>query len=84
MKTNPLLKKIVTLAEEKKAEELIALNVTKITSLSDYFVICSAKNIIQVKAIADNIKDNIHNLHTFFIFFSYKYISNLSKFDFII
>ena len=59
MKTNPLLKKIVTLAEEKKAEELVALNVTKITSLSDYFVICSAKNMIQVKAIADNIKDNI-------------------------
>ncbi|MBC8227067.1 MAG: ribosome silencing factor [Candidatus Marinimicrobia bacterium] len=59
MKTNPLLKKIVGLAEEKKAEDLVTLNVSKITSLSDYFVICSAKNLIQVKAIADNIKDNI-------------------------
>ncbi len=59
MKTNPLLKQIVGLAEEKKAEDLVTLNVSKITSLSDYFVICSAKNLIQVKAIADNIKDNI-------------------------
>ena len=59
MKTNPLLKKIVGLAEEKKAEDLVTLNVSKITSLSDYFVICSATNLIQVKAIADNIKDNI-------------------------
>ena len=58
MKTNPLLKQIVTLAEEKKAEDLVTLNISKITSLSDYFVICSAKNLIQVKAIADNIKDN--------------------------
>ena len=41
MKTNPLLKQIVNLAEEKKAEDLVALNVSKITSLSDYFVICS-------------------------------------------
>ena len=59
MKTNPLLKQIVGLAEEKKAEDLVTLNISKLTSLSDYFVICSAKNLIQVKAIADNIKDNI-------------------------
>ena len=58
MKINPLLKQIVNLAKEKKAEDLVALNVSKITSLSDYFVICSANNLIQVKAIADNIKDN--------------------------
>jgi len=59
MKANPLVKEIVNLAGEKKAEDLVALNVSKITSLSDYFIICSAKNLIQVKAIADNIKDNI-------------------------
>tara|TARA_X000000368_G_scaffold392177_1_gene356742 strand:- start:1545 stop:1877 length:333 start_codon:yes stop_codon:yes gene_type:complete len=58
MKTNPLVKQIANLAGEKKAEDLVALNVSKITSLSDYFIICSAKNIIQVKAIADNIRDN--------------------------
>ena len=43
----------------KKAEDIVAMNVSKITSLSEYFVICSAKNLIQVKAIADNIKDNM-------------------------
>ena len=45
MKTNPLVKQIVRLAGEKKAEDLVALNVSKITSLSDYFIICSAKNL---------------------------------------
>ena len=50
---------MLTSLEKKKAEDLVALNVSKITSLSDYFIICSAKNLIQVKAIADNIKDNI-------------------------
>jgi len=59
MSAKKLLKKIVTLSEDKKAENLVALDVSNITSLSEYFVVCSASNLIQVKAIADNIKDNI-------------------------
>ena len=59
MSSKPLLKKIVSLADDKKAENIVALDVSKITSLSEYFVVCSASNLIQVKAIADNIKENI-------------------------
>ena len=59
MSSKKILTKIISLAEDKKAEDIVAMNVSKITSLSEFFVICSAKNLIQVKAIADNIKDNI-------------------------
>jgi len=59
MSSKKILNKIISLAEDKKAEDIVAMNVSKITSLSEFFVICSAKNLIQVKAIADNIKDNI-------------------------
>tara|TARA_B100001113_G_scaffold70268_1_gene54406 strand:- start:1112 stop:1441 length:330 start_codon:yes stop_codon:yes gene_type:complete len=59
MSSKKILNKIISLAEDKKAENIVAMNVSKITSLSEFFVICSAKNLIQVKAIADNIKDNI-------------------------
>ena len=59
MSSKKTLNKIISLAEDKKAEDIVAINVSKITSLSEFFVICSAKNLIQVKAIADNIKDNI-------------------------
>ena len=59
MSSKKILNKIVSLAKDKKAEDIVAMNVSKITSLSEYFVICSAKNLIQVKAIADNIKDNM-------------------------
>lgn len=59
MSSKPLLKKIVSLADDKKAENIVALDVSNITSLSEYFVVCSASNLIQVKAIADNIKENI-------------------------
>ena len=59
MSAKKLLKKIVTLSDDKKAENIVAMDVSSITSLSEYFVVCSASNLIQVKAIADNIKDNI-------------------------
>jgi len=59
MSSKKILNKIISLAEDKKAENIVSMNVSKITSLSEFFVICSAKNLIQVKAIADNIKDNI-------------------------
>jgi len=59
MSSKKTLNKIISLAEDKKAEDIVAINVSQITSLSEFFVICSAKNLIQVKAIADNIKDNI-------------------------
>ena len=35
------------------------MDVSNITSLSEYFVVYSTRNLIQVKAIADNIKDNV-------------------------
>ena len=59
MTTKKLLKDIVACAEEKKAEDILALDVSKITTISKYFVICSASNSIQVKSIADNIRDNV-------------------------
>tara|TARA_Y100001949_G_scaffold145376_1_gene128527 strand:- start:623 stop:952 length:330 start_codon:yes stop_codon:yes gene_type:complete len=59
MSSKKILNKVISLAKDKKAEDIVAMNVSKITSLSEYFVICSAKNLIQVKAIADNIKDNM-------------------------
>ncbi len=49
---------IAGLALEKTAENVISLDVRKITSLTDFFIICSADTDIQVKAISDNIRKN--------------------------
>ena len=49
MSSKSLLKKIISLADDKKAENIVALDVSKITSLSEYFVVCSASNLIQKK-----------------------------------
>ncbi len=51
-----LVRGIADLALEKQAENVIALDVRGITSMTDHFVFCSADTDVQVKAIADNHK----------------------------
>ena len=50
------LKEIINLAREKKAIDLIAIDVRGLSSITDFFVICSGDSEPQVKAIADNIR----------------------------
>jgi len=47
------------LALQKKANRVKILDVHKITSMTDFFVICSGTSDIQVKAITDHIVDEI-------------------------
>ena len=51
-----LVDTIVDCALDKKAEKLIVLEVNHITSLTDYFIICSANTEPQIKAICDSIR----------------------------
>ena len=54
--SSDLVNTIVECALEKKAEGLIVLDVFKLTTLSDHFIICSANTEPQIKAICDNIR----------------------------
>ena len=54
--TQTILDAIIDKALEKKASDLIVLNVTSLTSITDYFLICSANTEPQIKAICDNIR----------------------------
>jgi ribosome-associated protein len=49
----------VAAALDKKAFELDVLQVTELTSIADYFVICSANTERQTQAIADNILEKL-------------------------
>ena len=50
------------IAEGKKAEGTIVLDVRKVTVLADFFVICGASSPAQVKAIVDNIEKTLASL----------------------
>jgi ribosome-associated protein len=46
-------------AREKKAIDLIVLDLRSIQSFTDFFVICSGQNTRQVQAIADAVEDTL-------------------------
>lgn len=48
-------------ALDKKAFELDVLRVAELTSIADYFILCSASNERQTQAIADNIVDTLRS-----------------------
>ncbi len=61
IKTRELAEKIAGLGWEKKAENLVVLEVSQIVSYTDYLIIMSGQSDRQVLAIADNIEDRLHD-----------------------
>ena len=46
-------------ADEKKARDIVQMNMVGLMSTNDYFIICSANTATQVRAIADNIEEKM-------------------------
>ncbi|VBB06800.1 ribosomal silencing factor during starvation [Lucifera butyrica] len=57
--TNQLPEMIAAAADDKKARDIVILDMQGISSVTDFFVICSANSTTQVAAIADNIEEKL-------------------------
>jgi ribosome-associated protein len=51
------------LAEEKKAEDIVVLDLRELSSVTDYFVIASGLSEPHLRAIVDNIRDKLRDDH---------------------
>lgn len=49
-------KRIVEIADLKKAHDIELIEIKDVSSITDYFVICTANSELQVKAVADEIE----------------------------
>ena len=56
-----LARRVVELAEDKKAADIVLLDLTGLTTLADYFVICSGGSERQLDAIADGIVETLRD-----------------------
>ncbi len=57
-RNSKLFKTILKALQDKKAENIVSLDLRKIPeAVADFFIICEATSKIQVKAIADNVED---------------------------
>lgn len=61
MESIDLTNKITELIFNKKGSDVKILDLRKLTTMSDYFIICSADSEPQVKAIADEIEKKLRD-----------------------
>jgi len=54
-----LARRVVDLAEDKKAADIVLLEVRTLTTMTDYFVICSGGSERQLRGIADGIVEGV-------------------------
>lgn len=54
-----LARAAVDIASDKKASDVILLDIRDVTTIADYFVICNGSNRRQIQAIADAIEEQL-------------------------
>jgi len=52
-------KAAIEVASDKKASDVILLDIRDVTTIADYFVICSGRNTRQIQTIADAIDEEL-------------------------
>jgi ribosome-associated protein len=62
MNERQLLETAVKAADDKRAEDIVVLNMKGISLVADYFIICHGNSDKQVQAIANEMKDKVQEL----------------------
>lgn len=55
-----MLKLIYQALEDKKGEDIVMIDISQVSVLADYFVICSDGNDSQIQALVDNVDEKMH------------------------
>ncbi len=59
MKPRELALRAAELMRDKRAEELLVLEITHLTVIADYMVIANGRSMVQVKALADEVEEKL-------------------------
>lgn len=59
-KSSKIIKTIIAAIQDKKGEKIVSLDLRKINeAVADFFIVCEASNQPQIRAIADNIRNEV-------------------------
>ncbi len=64
LEANELARKAVEIAADRKAEDIVMLDISKVSIIADYFVICNGTSDRQVRAIAKEIDEKLGDAGT--------------------
>lgn len=59
MQPKELALKIMDVLENKSAVNILGLDVAHLTSITEYFIICSGRNVIQVRTLAEEVEEKL-------------------------
>jgi ribosome-associated protein len=60
--SSALARAIAEVAIDKKAVDVVVLDIRELSVIADYFVVCTGANARQIQAVADAIKDKLSEL----------------------
>ncbi|WP_035258994.1 ribosome silencing factor [Desulfatirhabdium butyrativorans] len=61
MMNDPLLSACIRAAQGKKAFDILVMDMRALTSIADYYILCSARSSRQVAAIAEHVLGELRN-----------------------
>lgn len=67
MESKDLMLKAVTTLDGKKARNIKVLNISPLTTIADYFVVCSGGSTTQIKALSDSLEEELEKISVHFI-----------------
>src|SRR5690625_5062656 len=59
MNSKEVILKVAEVCDEKKAENIVALDMNQVSLVADYFLICHGTNERQVQAVARSVKESL-------------------------
>jgi ribosome-associated protein len=59
LKSREMAEKSVEILKDKKAIDIEVLDITGISSMADYFVICSGGSVTHIKTLSDELKEKM-------------------------
>ena len=62
METLDIVKTAVAALEDKKAEDITVIDITGVSSIADYFIIASASNPNQLRAMTDEVDEQLYKV----------------------
>ncbi|KHD85219.1 ribosome silencing factor [Bacillus ginsengihumi] len=62
MNNQELLKVVVKACDDKRAEDIVVLNMQGLSLIADYFLVCNGNSNKQIQAIAREVKEKVEEL----------------------
>lgn len=64
MNSEELMKKIVAVLSKRKTDNIKVLDISSLTTIADYFVICNGSSSTQIKSLADEVEEKLKEENT--------------------